>query len=252
MRLLEGLMHRVRSGTPLAVCATFLLAFAGWAKADFIISSARYSDGADDVVVFSALNTDSGLTAGSTKLQSLNFNLTSMTSGSPLIFDSSQDIDGDGQNDINVLGYTDSFPTSQGSTMPGGSFIRIGAFATFVAPGATPQAYTGGELTAAQVHNNYTNLYTFNIQGGDFPSGGGTDGGVVDTVTPAPFAVALVAKGAVVEVTGTLTGDMASQQDTVSPAISAPEPASVGLLCIAATYFGLRRRRQGITSASDF
>ncbi|HZK81470.1 MAG TPA: hypothetical protein VFC46_10395, partial [Humisphaera sp.] len=94
-----------RVALPKCAIAAAMLCLAHAADAGFIISSSRYADGADDVVVFRALNDGAGSQMGTTKVGSENITVTSKVSA--LIFDLTQDIDGDSINDSNVLGIGD-------------------------------------------------------------------------------------------------------------------------------------------------
>lgn len=111
------------------------------ASAAFVLSSDRYSAGANDVVVFHALNDGQGTQASTTKIQSLDITLSS--AGRSLLFNF-QDVDGDGATDANAKGVGMNFPLSITSTMPTGSFIRIGSASAFFIPitGTTPQAFS--------------------------------------------------------------------------------------------------------------
>jgi uncharacterized repeat protein (TIGR03803 family) len=228
----------------LAVVAATLvtLAVSSSLKAGFIISYSRYSSGSNDVVVFSALNDGTGAQAGTVKLQALNLTVTAV--GSPLIFNY-QDEDGDGATDANVKGVGYTFPTSSGSTMPGGTFVRVGSTSAFFIPsgGTSPAAFTDPDGDGIPNGNNpvadYTNLQAFSLQG-SIPGGG-----VAANVSPAPFAVAVVASGAEVRLTGNFAAEQGSIVTSSADSV-VPEPTTLSSLAAFAAAALLRRRRRNL------
>jgi len=212
-----------------AACGISLVPCA--ANAAFVISHERFAGPNNtDVVVFRAFNDgtvtpSSGPQGTGTKLQSMN-----ITESSPAGLQ--YDFPGDGT--VNVTGFGLIFPTSSTpqSSLPKGSFMRIGATSGFNAPSITPDPSD---------ENNYKppapGATAFSIQG--FPNSPPTA-----STSAVPFAVAVVPTGAPASISGFLAGDLGNASgEPVTATNGVPEPATLGLLSLGGLGLLARRRR---------
>ncbi len=188
-----------------------------------------------DVIRFIGINNATGETAGSTKLQSINITLSTPDANLKLDF---RDLDGDGENDANLLG------SGINPNNPIGSYVRNGIVAGYNAVTVQPtggNSDPNGDFTPdrfpSQMPEFTSALKQMRVVGFHTPGAS-----PVATGAGTGFAAAVVPTGATARVVGTLAAEAGSAVN-VDFTDAIPEPTALAFVGLGGMALLNRRRK---------